>query len=85
MYVTIENLYADLERSLEALRTDASAVRRSRAVVEAALGDGGTYYGINTGFGKLAQVRIPPEQQTRLQPRRARAGAAIGSRAPGRP
>jgi histidine ammonia-lyase len=67
MYVTIENLYADLERSLEALRADASAVRRSRAVVEAALGDGGTYYGINTGFGKLAQVRIPPEEQTQLQ------------------
>ena len=63
MYVTIENLYDDLGRSLEALRADASAVRRSRVVVEEALRDGGTYY----GFGKLAQVRIPPDQLTQLQ------------------
>lgn len=67
VHVSIENLYADLRRSLAALREDDTAVRRSRAVVERALADGGTYYGINTGFGKLAQVRIPPEQQAQLQ------------------
>ncbi len=67
MHVRIEHLYADLRRSLEALRVDAAAVRRSRAVVEAALADGKAYYGINTGFGKLAQVRIPDAQQGQLQ------------------
>ncbi|QXD14425.1 histidine ammonia-lyase [Rhodocaloribacter litoris] len=67
VYVTIAHLYEDLCRSLDMLRRDDSAVRRSRAVVERALADGGTYYGINTGFGKLARVRIPADQQARLQ------------------
>jgi len=67
MTVTVEHLNDDLSRSLEALRSDASAVRRSRAIVEAALRDGRAYYGINTGFGKLAQIRIPDEKQGQLQ------------------
>lgn len=39
----------------------------SRAVVERVLASGGTAYGINTGFGKLASVRISPEQVRQLQ------------------
>ena len=35
--------------------------------MEAALRDGSSYYGINTGFGILAQKRIPPEQIRELQ------------------
>ena len=42
-------------------------VRASRAVVERAVRDGETMYGINTGFGKLASVRIPDEQLAQLQ------------------
>src|SRR6266566_5028515 len=37
-------------------------VARSREVVEAALARGATIYGVTTGFGKLAHVRIPAER-----------------------
>jgi histidine ammonia-lyase len=40
---------------------------RSRARVEAALASGATIYAVNTGFGKLAHVRIPAEQIRELQ------------------
>src|SRR5215467_6420027 len=39
----------------------------SRVVVERVLASGGVAYGINTGFGKLASVRISPEQVRQLQ------------------
>ncbi len=39
----------------------------SRAVVDKLLAEGRTAYGINTGFGKLASVRISPEQVRQLQ------------------
>jgi histidine ammonia-lyase len=42
-------------------------VEASRAVVERLLASGATAYGINTGFGELASVRIPPEQVRQLQ------------------
>ena len=41
--------------------------RQARASVEAALARGDTIYGVNTGFGKLAHVRIPPDQLRALQ------------------
>jgi len=44
-----------------------NAVRQSRRTVEAAIERGQTMYGVNTGFGKLAHVRIPPEQGRQLQ------------------
>ena len=43
------------------------AVGESRKTVEAAVTRGQTIYGVNTGFGKLAHVRIPPEQARQLQ------------------
>lgn len=42
-------------------------VERSRAAIDAALARGETIYGVNTGFGKLAHVRIPPERLRDLQ------------------
>jgi histidine ammonia-lyase len=45
----------------------ATRMRASRAVVEKLLESGATAYGINTGFGKLASVRISPEQVRLLQ------------------
>src|SRR3989442_5538798 len=39
----------------------------SRAVVERLVASGAAAYGINTGFGKLASVRISPEQVRQLQ------------------
>ncbi|MFO0581194.1 MAG: histidine ammonia-lyase [Anaeromyxobacter sp.] len=42
-------------------------VRRSRALVEARLEDGEPHYGINTGFGTLAEVRIDRADLEKLQ------------------
>lgn len=43
------------------------AVQRSRAVVDRAVASGATMYGINTGFGKLAHVRIESDKLSLLQ------------------
>ncbi len=42
-------------------------VAGARRVVDHILSSGEVVYGVNTGFGKLAEVRIPPDQLTRLQ------------------
>src|SRR5688572_16792075 len=43
------------------------ALLQSRGRVEQAIQSNQTIYGINTGFGKLANVRIPPHQLDQLQ------------------
>ena len=65
--VTIANLNADLDRRLDALRSDDSPVRESRKVVERALTSGEAIYGVNTGFGALASKRIDDDQLGQLQ------------------
>jgi histidine ammonia-lyase len=45
----------------------AERVARSRQVVDEILGSGKAVYGINTGFGKLSDVRIRPEDLRTLQ------------------
>jgi histidine ammonia-lyase len=42
-------------------------IERARAIVEEALAAGHAIYGVNTGFGKLAQTRIPAEDIKTLQ------------------
>lgn len=44
-----------------------SRVNQSRAVVEKIVADGRTVYGINTGFGRLSDVRIEPHDLRALQ------------------
>ena len=52
----------------------------SRAVVERVVASGATAYGINTGFGKLASVRISAEQVRQLQVNLVRSHASgVGS------
>jgi histidine ammonia-lyase len=51
-------------------------VRRSRDVVEGAVASGEQVYGVNTGFGKLARVRIPDDKLDRLQQNLIRSHAA---------
>jgi len=51
-------------------------MRDSRAVVEAALSAGVPSYGVNTGFGHLADVRIPPDRLDQLQYNLLRSHAA---------
>jgi len=45
----------------------AERMRASRAVIERLVEEGGTVYGVTTGFGDLADVRIEPGQVAELQ------------------
>ena len=45
----------------------AERMRVSRAVIERLVEEGSTVYGVTTGFGDLANVRIEPEQVAELQ------------------
>jgi len=65
--IHISSLYADLDASIESLRADHAAVDNSREIVVRALADGGAHYGINTGFGVLADKRIDESQLAELQ------------------
>ncbi len=52
-----------MEVAAEAL----SRVSESRGLIEKILAAGETVYGVNTGFGKLADVRIPGDKLAELQ------------------
>ena len=65
--IHIPTLYRDLDASMKALRTDHVALDRSRDIVLRSLEDGSILYGINTGFGVLANKRINDEQLNSLQ------------------
>ena len=54
----------------------AERMRASRAVVERVVADGTTVYGVNTGFGDLANVRIEPSRVAELQRNLVRSHAA---------
>jgi histidine ammonia-lyase len=65
--IRIPTLYADLDASMDALRENHAALDRNREIVVSALADGGAHYGINTGFGVLANKRIDEAQLAELQ------------------
>lgn len=67
--LTFSQLYnVALRREAVILAPDAVArMKASRAVVERVVAEGKTAYGINTGFGKLASMRISTEQVHQLQ------------------
>jgi len=57
-----------LEKRMAALDPAAlPRIRESRAVVDQVLASGATVYGVNTGFGKLSDVRIEPGEVQALQ------------------
>jgi histidine ammonia-lyase len=67
--LTFAQLHAVAQRG-ETVGVSADATEKmklSRAVVEKVVASGRTAYGINTGFGKLASVRISPDQVRQLQ------------------
>ncbi len=67
--LTFPQLY-DVALRGDQVQLTASAIERmkaSRAVVDRLVASGATAYGINTGFGKLASVRISTEQVRQLQ------------------
>lgn len=57
----------DLQTSLRQVRANPDRLHQSRAHVEQALQDGQAYYGINTGFGALANQRIDTSALADLQ------------------
>ncbi len=67
--LTFPQLYSvALHHETVSLSPDAIArMKASRAVVDQLVASGKTAYGINTGFGKLASVRISSEQVRQLQ------------------
>ncbi len=80
--LTFEQLYAVALRGEKvALAPDAvERMKTSRAVVDHVVASGAVAYGINTGFGKLASVRISSEQVRQLQVNLVRSHASgVGS------
>jgi histidine ammonia-lyase len=67
--LTFSQLYAvALHHETVSLSPDAiTRMKASRGVVDQLVASGKTAYGINTGFGKLASVRISSEQVRQLQ------------------
>src|SRR5579862_9452751 len=67
--LTFAQLYAvALHGAKVSLAPDAiERMKASRAIVDRVVSSGETAYGINTGFGKLASVRISAEQVRQLQ------------------
>jgi histidine ammonia-lyase len=68
--ISLETLARVAHDPKESVALSASAMRRmeeSRRVVDHILKEGRTIYGINTGFGRLADVTISPEELKDLQ------------------
>ena len=65
--LSLDHLYADLDRRMAYLRRHHEPVSVSRKIVERALLDGDAHYGINTGFGVLANKRITRDDLAILQ------------------
>ncbi len=63
----LDDLRRDSGIRVELSEASRTAIQASRQIVESHLGDGKAYYGINTGFGKLASQRIAPDQIEALQ------------------
>ena len=62
---TVRQLWQGTPANLDAASLD--RIRASAASVERIVAGGETVYGINTGFGLLANTRIPPERLAELQ------------------
>ena len=65
--IKLNQLYSALTDSIENLKDDPTSVRQSRQIIEEALGRDEPMYGINTGFGALANKRVDGEQLKQLQ------------------
>ncbi len=67
--LTLEQIAAVAARKLQASLSESARprVRAARNVVETVIREGRTVYGVNTGFGKLADVHIPESDLELLQ------------------
>ena len=76
--LTIDNVIEVARGRRPVAIDDAAAdrMRASRSVIEQLVADGATVYGVTTGFGDLADVRIDPSQTAELQRNLVRSHAA---------
>jgi len=67
--LTLDQLYSAVSHTVEVHVAPAARKRMnaSRAVIERVVESGASVYGVNTGFGKMASVRISREQIRQLQ------------------
>ena len=83
--LTLEDMDRAAREPIEARLTPAARERitAGRRVVESAIREGRTVYGVNTGFGELKNQRIAPEDVRRLQVNLLRSHrAGVGPAAP---
>ncbi|NNC96403.1 MAG: histidine ammonia-lyase [Chitinophagales bacterium] len=73
---TISNKVLSIDDAINVIYTKAKLklsdeslqqIRKNRAYLEDKLKDGKAYYGINTGFGSLCDIRIPEDELQKLQ------------------
>jgi len=67
-HLTLDEVYAIANGEKARLAKSAAAkIKKSRSIVEKLVGAGKPIYGVNTGFGELANVRIKTEDAKQLQ------------------
>ncbi len=66
-HLTLSHLLNGLPESISLESIALERIAANRAYLDKKLGSGDTFYGINTGFGSLCNVRIAPEELAQLQ------------------
>jgi histidine ammonia-lyase len=66
-HLRIADLKAGLPDTISISPEAEARINANRAYLDAKISEGGTHYGINTGFGSLCNVRIADDELARLQ------------------
>ncbi len=66
-HIKTEDLQLLLKEQITLCSRDIEKIRANRNYLDRKIASGGTYYGINTGFGSLCNVRVDTEELARLQ------------------
>lgn len=67
-HITLQELKQALTQPEVHISEEARArIQHNRSYLEQIIAGGGTYYGINTGFGSLCNVRVQPDELSLLQ------------------
>lgn len=67
MKIAIASLEKDLQNFLAQVQENKEAIRTSRKLLDQILQTNATFYGINTGFGALAQTKVSSDSLASLQ------------------
>jgi histidine ammonia-lyase len=66
-HLSLSNFSDGLPSSISISEAAQARIAANRAYLDQKLSGGGTYYGINTGFGSLCNVRVASDELTQLQ------------------